>query len=78
MGWITAVAVYVVVWWIVIFAVLPWGVKPIESNDQGFDPGAPQNPRLLRKIVITTIVTTVIWLAFVLVATSNLITFREP
>jgi predicted secreted protein len=78
MGWVTAVAVYVVVWWIVIFAVLPWGMKPIESNDSGFDPGAPENPRLLRKIVITTIFATVIWLAFVLIATSGLISFREP
>lgn len=78
MGWVTAIAVYVVVWWIVIFAVLPWGMKPIDRNDRGFEPGAPENPRLLRKVVITTIVTTVIWLAFMLIATSGLISFREP
>jgi predicted secreted protein len=78
MGWITAAAVYLVIWWIVIFAVLPWGMKAIDRNDNGFDPGAPQNPRIVRKVVITTIVATIIWGVFVLVANSNLITFREP
>jgi predicted secreted protein len=78
MGWITGAAVYLVLWWLVIFAVLPWGVKPIDSNDRGFEPGAPQNPHLLRKIVITTIVTTIIWGLFVLIATSDLISFRQP
>jgi predicted secreted protein len=78
MGWVTAVAAYVVIWWVVIFAVLPWGMRSIGSNDQGLEPGAPQNPHVLRKLVITTIVTTIIWGAFVLIAISNLISFREP
>jgi predicted secreted protein len=78
MGWITATAVYIVIWWIVIFAVLPWGMKAIDRNDSGFEPGAPQDPRIVRKVIITTIVATVIWGVFVLVANSSLITFREP
>jgi predicted secreted protein len=78
MNWATGIAVYVCIWWVVIFAVLPWGVRTAAPNEQGFDPGAPENPRLLTKIVVTTAIASVLWLGFYLLATSDLITFREP
>ena len=52
-----AVAVYFTVWWIVLFAVLPWGIN---SQDEarnvvpGSDPGAPMLPRLAVKALWTT------------------------
>jgi predicted secreted protein len=57
------VAIYVVVWWITIFAVLPIGVR---SQDEmgavtpGSDPGAPAAPRLGMKALITTLIAVVI------------------
>ena len=45
---VTGLAVYVVVWWIVLFAVLPWGVKPPETFVPGQAESAPENPRLLQ------------------------------
>jgi len=77
MGWVTAVAVYVCIWWVVIFAVLPWGVRTPEANDEGLDPGAPENPHLFRKLVITTAIATALWVVFYLIATSDLISFRQ-
>ena len=65
------VAIFFVVWWVVLFAVLPWGVRSQHEKGEmllGTDPGAPANPRLLRKAIITTlvamIVTFFIWLMF--------------
>lgn len=78
MNWVSGVAVFICIWWIVIFAVLPWGVKPIDTNSEGLDPGAPQNPRLALKALVTTGIASVIWLAFYFIATSDLISFREP
>lgn len=55
----TWLAVYFVVWWIVLFAVLPWGVRSQhEAGDvvPGSDPGAPRVPRLLLKLFWTTLI----------------------
>jgi predicted secreted protein len=68
MSWATVVAIYFIMWWTVLFAVLPWGVRSQhESGEEmaaGTDPGAPSVPKLVRKIVWTTIVTTVLFAAF--------------
>ena len=50
-------AIFFLVWWVVWFAVLPWGVKGQHeggSVEPGTDPGAPQRPLLLRKFLATT------------------------
>ena len=41
MSWFVGVAMYIVIWWIAIFAVLPLGVKPAEKGDLGARAGAP-------------------------------------
>ena len=76
MGWISGIAVYVCIWWVVIFAVLPWGVRAAEPNSQGFDPGAPDNPRLLLKVVMTSLISALIWGVVYALATSGLFSFR--
>jgi predicted secreted protein len=58
----TAIAIYFLIWWITLFAVLPWGVTAQgEDSPPGTDPGAPKVPRLLYKLLWTTIVSTVIF-----------------
>ncbi len=53
----TAVAIYFLIWWIVLFAVLPWGVRAQdEDSPPGTDPGAPRVPRLMAKLLWTTVV----------------------
>ena len=61
MGISTAIAIYFLIWWIVLFAVLPWGVRPGRGSAPGTDPGAPTVPRLRAKLVWTTVVATVVW-----------------
>jgi predicted secreted protein len=54
-----AIALYFVVWWIMLFAVLPFGVRSqIEDGDvvSGSEPGAPSAPLLVEKAIWTTIV----------------------
>ncbi|MDP7667898.1 MAG: DUF1467 family protein, partial [Rhodospirillales bacterium] len=33
MGWKTGLAVYAIVWWVVLLAVLPWGNRQIDATD---------------------------------------------
>lgn len=63
MGVGTYIAIYFLVWWTVIFAVLPWGVRSQHEDDAvdtGTEPGAPQRPLLIRKVLATTVVAAVI------------------
>ena len=77
MGWITGIAVYVCIWWIVIFAVLPWGVRTAGTSDSGCDPGAPVNPHLPLKLLVTTMIAGAIWLGVHQLVTSSLFSFRD-
>jgi predicted secreted protein len=78
MAWVTGIVVYVLVWWITLFAVLPLWVTPAEPDDPGHAAGAPQKPRLLLKMAITTVVSALIWLAIYLLVRSPWLSFREP
>jgi predicted secreted protein len=76
MGWVSGIALYIVIWWTAIFAVLPWGVRQVEDPETGHDRGAPQNPMLLKKALWTSLVAGVIWFGVYLVVTSDLLSFR--
>lgn len=56
------IVAFVMIWWVVFFAVLPFGVSPHKTPGVGHADGAPERPRLLRKAVITTGITVVLWL----------------
>jgi predicted secreted protein len=78
MNWVTGIAVYVVLWWIVLFAVLPWGVRPAEDLPPGGDRGAPAQPRMGLKVLVTTIIAAALWGGVEFLVLSNLISFRTP
>jgi predicted secreted protein len=78
MGWVTGIVVYLLVWWVTLFAVLPLWVTPADSDDPGYAAGAPARPRLLLKVAITTAVSAVIWLAIFALVRSPWLSFREP
>ncbi len=77
MGLVTGIAVYVVVWWVLFLAVLPWGVHPPDQPGPGHVASAPARPRIGLKALVTTGLAGVIWLAIELVVRSNLISFRD-
>jgi predicted secreted protein len=73
----TGVVLYILIWWTALFAVLPFGTRPMADADDATGwRGAPEAPRMGRKVVITTIVTTLVWIACYVVITSGWISFR--
>jgi len=76
--WFTGVVVYVLIWWIVLFAVLPIGTHPVDEPDAttGWR-GAPARPRLLMKVIVTTLVAAVVWFAAWLLISSDYVSFRH-
>ncbi|MGI6247032.1 MAG: DUF1467 family protein [Pseudochelatococcus sp.] len=57
------IALYFIIWWITLFAVLPFGVRGQweEEVQPGTEPGAPQRPRLWRKAAVTTVLAAAIF-----------------
>jgi predicted secreted protein len=72
----TAIVVFVLVWWVVLFMVLPWGVRHPEEAEAGHEPGAPVNPRVWVKLAVTTVVASVISGIIYWVILADLISFR--
>jgi predicted secreted protein len=80
MSWTTAAAIYFIVWWITLFAVLPWGVRSQAESGEvvpGSDPGAPAIPNLLKKLVWTTVVATIVFAVTALLYAYRLVTFDD-
>jgi predicted secreted protein len=76
----TSIAIYFIIWWVVLFAVLPWGVRSQQEHGAivpGSDPGAPAIPRLKRKLVWTTIVAGVVFALWYVVYTYRLIALDD-
>jgi predicted secreted protein len=57
-------SVYLVIWWMVLFVILPLGVRSHEEEGTtphpGSDPGAPPNPNLKKKFLTTTWVAAIV------------------
>lgn len=77
MGWATGIMVYLVIWWIALFMVLPLGVRRVENPGRGQETGAPERPDLLRKAIITTILAAVLWIVFYGFYQLDLLSFRR-
>lgn len=76
----TAIAIFFLIWWVTLFAVLPWGVRSQQEGGEvvpGTDPGAPLVPKLGRKLIWTTLVTCVVFGGLYVAYTERLLTIEE-
>ncbi|MEL7027823.1 MAG: DUF1467 family protein [Pseudomonadota bacterium] len=74
------IVVFVIVWWCVFFAVLPWGVRNLQESGEmveGAEPGAPARPGLWPKIAITTGLAAFVWLIVFAIIGFQLIDLRS-
>jgi len=74
----TALATYFLIWWVTLFAVLPWGVRNQEESGEvvsGTDPGAPAMPRLWRKLLWTTLLSGVVYGILAVLYRSGVLSF---
>ena len=70
MSFLSLFAIYFVVWWVILFAVLPVGVTAHDSSDPtlGATRGsAPDRPRMGYKVLLTTGIAAIVVAAFWLV-----------
>tara|TARA_B110000444_G_C18695640_1_gene526441 strand:- start:29 stop:283 length:255 start_codon:yes stop_codon:yes gene_type:complete len=76
-----SIIVYVLIWWIIFFSVLPVGIQSnkekFKEKIEGIDPGAPNNPKIGKKFLITTILTSIIFLLIYYLVKFNFLNLRE-
>ena len=60
---ITGLAIiYIIIWWIIFFAILPIDVERKKMvKVEGEDPGSPENPKMLKKFIYCTVITTILF-----------------
>ena len=73
----SAVVVYIMVFWTVLFTVLPWGNRAHDEHGQGHAGSAPRNPRIARKFLITALISTIIWAVICLLIHYNVFDLYE-
>jgi len=75
-----AIAVYVVIWWTVLFAILPIGVRT-QGEDGTIVPGTPESaptrPRLVRIVLLTTLVSSLVFAGLWAVIRYNLVNLED-
>jgi predicted secreted protein len=64
MNIVGGIALYFIIWWVTLFAVLPFGIRSQHETGEvvaGTEPGAPVLPRLMKKAAVTSLIAAVIF-----------------
>lgn len=78
MSIVSAIVVYICIWWLVIFCILPIGISSeYEENGQAMGPGAPSSVNMKKKFIMTTVISFFIWLAVCGLIIADVFSFRE-
>jgi predicted secreted protein len=70
----TGIVTFIIVWWVSLFLVLPFGVRGQWEEGQvknGSEPGAPIKPLIIRKFFITTGIAVIFWVVVYVIITTN-------
>ena len=80
MSFVGSIVIFVIIWMVVLFTVLPWGVKTQAESGEDIEPGtvesAPVHAHMLKKCIATTLITAVIFAAIWFVIDLELFDFR--
>lgn len=77
---VTAVAIYFVVWWLMLFTVLPWGIRGQHEDGNvvnGTEPGAPTKAMIKKKFIQTSVVAGIVWFIIMIILKFNLISIAD-
>ncbi|WP_415321596.1 DUF1467 family protein [Candidatus Pelagibacter sp. Uisw_092] len=70
--------IYIIIWWMAFFIILPIDVNRQKSiKIDGEDAGSPENPRMLKKFIYCTGITTVIFMIIYLLITYEILNLRS-
>ena len=77
MSIVSGIFIYVMIWWVVLFTILPWGIRRQKDLMPGCAVEAPARSYILLKFLFTSVLSALIWTGIYWMITSHLITFTE-
>jgi len=70
--------IYIIIWWIVFFAILPIDVERKKLiKIEGEDAGSPENPKMLKKFIYCTGITTILFIIIYLLMKFEYLNLRN-
>ena len=70
--------IYIIIWWIVFFAILPVDVERVKTAKvEGEDSGSPENPKMLKKFIYCTLITTILFVIIYLLMKFEYLNLRN-
>ena len=70
--------IFVLIWWIIFFSLLPIDVdRKHKEMVEGADKGSPENPKIIKKIIYTTIITSIIFIGIFMLVNYDYINLRR-
>lgn len=73
---ISDIVIFVCAWWLLFFPMLTIGIRVPEDQEQGHATSAPENPRILLRIIITTVLAVIIWWLIRTLIQADIYSFR--
>jgi predicted secreted protein len=76
----TAIAIFFILWWTVLFAILPWGIRSQQEAGTvapGTDPGAPTIAGMGKKLLWTTVVSSVVFAICSVIYSYRIVTLED-
>ena len=70
--------IFVLIWWIIFFSLLPIDVdRKHKEMVEGVDKGSPENPKIIKKIIYTTILTSIIFIGIFMLVKYDYLNLRK-
>ena len=70
--------IFVLIWWIIFFSLLPIDVdRKHKEMVEGVDKGSPENPKIIKKIIYTTVITLIIFIGIFMLVKYDYINLRR-
>ena len=70
--------IYIIIWWIIFFSILPIDVERKKFiKVDGEDPGSPENPKMLKKFIYCTCITTILFIMIYLLMKFEYLNLRN-
>ena len=70
--------IFVLIWWIIFFSLLPIDVdRKHKEMVEGVDKGSPENPKIIKKIIYTTVITLIIYIGIFMLVKYDYLNLRR-
>lgn len=74
---VASIVVFVLIWWLTLFMVLPWKAQPPDKSEPGHATGAPARPMIVGKLLVTTGISLVLFAIVFALIHYDVISFRR-